>query len=540
MLITRDGISSLGNLDYSWEDSDYFICWKGTVFIEGKPCGVDSIKEFSKEVRSLGLQKACYILKGCYFIVIKDKRRNTFYSFIDNSGLFQAFHSDKAICTSFLELVKWEGLSKVNLNKEAVVEFIHFGNIFFNKTFFDLIKKIPRQSILSFSQEGKICFSEKLIPDLDEKNDKFSFLDFFEGFVSSIKDEKVSIDLTGGIDSRLLAVLLDYFGLEFETAVVGIRGNQDIEIAKEVASILKHDIYITYHSIDELEEDLYQLFVMTEGLCNILKCHTQLQDNRYRLERDVSLKLSGAGGELYKDFWWLQDFPFYKKKRANLERLFDLRIAPIPFKHFYLSDDYIEISINLRQKVLKELSKYIRDTNTKTYDNIYFNYKMSETGGRFLTNNFYSGLKGYAPLLELDLVRYGFNLPRRERFFNNFHRKIITSINPGVAKIQTTGSGMSVSSKSLDIIQDIGKYLVNISIRLTKKVAQKYIKRTYFQESPIHLDLYSKLRKLSIAKDSIDLLKDEGIINKKIDIDDIDNNYIGSFISLAFLMKYMS
>ncbi|GBD39784.1 hypothetical protein HRbin37_02070 [bacterium HR37] len=539
MLVTKDSISSFGHLDHCWEDSDYLFCWKGMVFIEGIPCGVDSIKEFSKEVRRLGLQKACCILKGCYFIVIKDKRRNAFYSFIDNSGLFQAFHSDKAICTSFLKLVKWEGLSKVNLNKEAVVEFIHFGNIFFNKTFFDLIKKIPRQSILSFSEEGKICFSEKLIPDLDEKNDKFSFLDFFEGFVSSIKDEKVSIDLTGGIDSRLLAVLLDYFGLEFETAVVGIRGNQDIEIAKEVASILKHDIHITYHSIDNLEKDLYELFAMCDGLCNILKCHTQLQDNRGRLHRGVSLKLSGAGGELYKDFWWLQDFPFYKKKRANLERLFDLRIAPIPFKHFYLSDDYIETSINIRQKVLKELSKYIRDTNTKTYDNIYFSYKMSEVGGRSLTNNFYSALKGYAPLLELDLVRYGFNLPRRERFFNNFHRKIITSVNPDIARIQTTGSGMSVSSKSLDIIQDIGKYLVNISIRLTKKVAQKYLRRTYFQESPIHPDFYSKLRKLSITKDSIDLLKDEGIINKKIDIDDIDNNYIGNFISLAFLMKYM-
>ncbi len=116
-----------------------------------------------------------------------------------------------------------------------------------------------------------------------------------------------------------MAVLLDYFGLEFETAVVGISGNRDIEIAKEVASILKHDIYITYHSIDDLGKDLYELFAMCEGLCNILKCHTQQIQNRYRLHRGVSLKLSGEGGELYKDFWWLQDFPFYRKKRANLD-----------------------------------------------------------------------------------------------------------------------------------------------------------------------------------------------------------------------------
>jgi hypothetical protein len=142
--------------------------------------------------------------------------------------------------------------------------------------------------------------------------------------------------------------------------------------------------------------------------------------------------------------------------------------------------------------------------------------------------------------MELDLVRYSFNLSRKERFFSNFHRKTITSINPDVAKVQTTDGGMSVSSKNIHMMQDIYKYIIGIGVRLTKKVGQKILKKTYFQESPIHPDFYNKVKELSITKDSIELLKDEGIINKRLDICDVDNNYIGNFISLALLMKYLN
>ena len=538
MLITKNGVSSLGGLEYSWETQEHKFWWKGLVFVHSIPCGTDSLERFSKEISRSGIQDAVNCLKGNFLLVVEDKKSGVYYSFVDNSSLFQAFYSDTSISTSFLELVKYEGLSRSDLDKEAIVEFLHFGHISFRKTFFDSIKKIPGKQILTFSDDGKICFLPKLVPDLNAGDGQSSFLNFFEGLVSSIKNQNVSVDLSGGIDSRMLATILDYFGLDFEIDVTGWKGHIDIEISKEVASVLKHKHHVTDNSVDLLkEEELLtdELFSMCDGLFNILTGRGQLLSNKNRVGRGVDLKFTGAGGELYKDFWWLQDFPFYARRKANVERLFNLRIAPTGFNHFYFTDDYVEICQNLKHNTVQKLSSFIIDANTKTYDNIYFNYRMQEIAGRRITND-NSLLKSYAPLLELDVVRYGFNIPRKERFFNNFHRRTITSINPNVAKIRTTESGMTVSSFKTDIIKDISKYIINKSARLTKKVGQKILKRTYFQQ--ILADpLYVKVKELKISTGSVEFLKDFKIINEKLEVSNISNSHIGNFISLAMFMR---
>jgi len=543
MLVTKNRIDFLHRQENWWKNSHYSIYWKGFIFLPGTYSELASIEELARQVTRSGIQAAVSNLHGNCFILIQDKITNNSYAFVDNSGIFHAFYSAKGISTSFLDLIEFESLSKSQLSREAVVEFINFGNIFFNRTFFDSIRKIGGNQILTFHANGKVTSFNKSLPDIEDTTTGTSFLEFFEQLSSSIKDQKVSVDLTGGIDSRLVAVLFDYFGLDFEVSVVGASGDRDKEISSEVAEKLKHpfDVFnVTSQSAASVGEQLDELFTVCDGCGDLFRNYFPFQHQKARANRGVTLAVSGNGGELYKDFWWLQDFPFYNRKQSNIEKLYDLRIHSIPFNHSHFISEYSHVSRNLKARTLKQLAEFTMDINTKTYDNIYFKYKMQEVAGQGVTrSNNFSRCKKYVPLLELDLVRYGFNLPRKERFFNNFHRKTITNINRNVAGIQTTEGGMSVSSQKIKMVQDIFRYVNNRGIRLTKKIAPKLLKKPYVRQAGSRDCLYSQVRKLSSTKDAIELLKDEGIINGGLKTIAIEDEHLGRLVSLGLLLKHM-
>ncbi len=88
---------------------------------------------FVKELENVGIEAACRLLKGIFFLLVEDKPSGGVYAFVDNSGVFQAFYTDKIVSTSFLELVRNEKHTEVDLDLDAVVEFLHLGKLYSNK-----------------------------------------------------------------------------------------------------------------------------------------------------------------------------------------------------------------------------------------------------------------------------------------------------------------------------------------------------------------------------------------------------------------------
>ena len=246
--------------------------------------------------------------------------------------------------------------------------------------------------------------------------------------------------------------------------------------------------------------------------------------------------VTGIGGELYKDFWWLQDFPFYSRKTPNLERLYSVRIAPLEPKHDYLAAPYRELSHGYRNWLLKQLARYIGPSNAHTYDQIYYHFKMRDYGGRFVTNHL-RHLYCVAPYLDREAVAFGYSLPRSMRFFNSFHRQTMTRMLTEAAQIGTTEGGVSVSSRSGDMAADLCKYVLNKFSRITRKLAQRALQKTYFLESPNNPELPAHLRAVVASRRSIERLKDYGVLRQDLRIDDVANSYFGNILSLDLLLE---
>lgn len=416
-MIIRNG-DIVYNKDYKIkciETKEFSVHYKGLIFVPGKRCGSESIEFIVNEYfksKTFNFSK----IFGNFFIYVVDKRNLKQYIFTDNSGIFKIYKYKDSISTSFLELVDYfDDLSTEDLDYEGIVEFFHYGFSFFNRTLIKGINRIDADDLFEF-ENSSFHHKKKGVENIDA-NSTTNLDEFFSNLIYAIEGKKISVDLTGGFDSRLV---LSYFWKNksnFELALSGQPDNKDLRIASKIAKKINIKFYPTIHSVENFDvSELAQIFEMTDSQIDIVIFHRNHQFNRVRSSRNVDVVISGVGGELYKDFWWLQDFPFYHKADPDLEKLYNYRIESTSFPHSIFNEKLRNISNSLRENIISKLRAFVLETNTQTYDNIYYNFNMKTKAGTYTTaaNNYYLS---YAPLLELELVKVGFNLKRRERFF---------------------------------------------------------------------------------------------------------------------------
>jgi Asparagine synthase len=533
MFISANRIQLRDKTDHCLLGKQYSIHWRGFAYLDGTPAGAPSIEKAFAEAPVEHLAERAAQLKGVYFVVLHDHRSGNCYAFIDGSGLFQAFHSQRFASTSFLDLVDAEQLRTADVNPEALVEFFHFGNVYSGNTFFSAIKKISPEHIVCIPRSGAISLQKRPLRDIGTQP-VINFEDSIRHFVTSVKSQQVSVDLTGGIDSRLLTVLLHSLGLSFEIATCGMKTDSDVVIAQQVAEALGLNLHITERTMKSVNWN--EVFKECDGLFDVVRAASQAQMRAERLRRGVSLVVTGVAGELLKDFWWLQDMPFYARKNADISKLYAYRIAPAPLQHSYLNEPYRALSAGYRERTVSRLSDYVVPGNTCTYDRIYYAYKMREYAGRSITNNLHE-ISCYAPYLEREIVAFGYQLPRTLRFFNNFHRRTITALNPKVARIPTTEGGISVSSERLAMSRDLFRYVSDKFSRLANKVAQRAFNRGYRPGNFDATDITRGVRESVLQRRTLDRLKDSGILRRELQLDQINSDYLGRMLSLDMFLE---
>jgi hypothetical protein len=516
---------------------DLYECelyWHGLVFLDNFAAGAESMREFARRAQG-NLAQAAAGLKGVYFVVLRDKLNGTSTAFVDNSGLYHAYCSEERVSNSFLGLAGMEQLGPQDADAEALVEFFHFGCIYEGKTLLQGIRKIGPGELLHFATRGPLRREAKKMVDIAmPSQEPFEFM--LEKLSRAIVTEEISLDLTGGIDSRLLAVVLDYFGLTFEVAASGVPGNEDLALAGAVASVLRRKLQVTYH--DSGKEDWDRLLEICDGLFDPAKASRPMQLHHDRARRGITLALSGAGGELFKDFWWLQDFPFYAKRSPNLERLYSFRIASGELQHAYLAGRYHSLSLTYHDRLVQALAHYVSGSNTQTYDRIYYSFKMQALAGRFLTNGLAS-IDMYAPYLERDAVRAGYTMERGQRFFNRYHRQIVTKYSLAAARLPSTEGGMSASTEGGAIARDLSRYVADRWRRLRHKINRNYSLRPG-EQGPDDPQMKQHLRFVLEKRRSLERLKDEGILNPSLQLENIRPEYFGTLLALDWVWERLA
>jgi hypothetical protein len=397
------------------------------------------------------------------------------------------YYNNKFVGNSLLDIIHQQKITLKDLDYDAVTEFLALGCLYTDKTFFkNLTKQVSLQDISLSTNNGFIdkslslpYFPQKPKNELDfDTNNDFSsyesnFINFFRDRVEYLSNYKISVDLTGGIDSRLLIAILNHFKVDFDVqfSLESAKENE-IEIVNEIAELLKLNLTIIEKSDIESNEEINLLFELSDGQLDLFALHSLLISQKTRKENLYDLVITGVAGELYKDFWWQQDFPFYNKNKANLNRLFYMRFYPLLIDSHWLGKNTKLRTKDIFSSLIESFNIYQTKKNTEKYDLIYLNNRIKESLS-IMTNASNKYLTVYSPYVESELLNIGYSLNRGDRFFSNFHRNIITKINPKLAAIRTTDDNMSVSNKLNHILTDTINYPINKSKKIISKLFRK-------------------------------------------------------------------
>lgn len=335
-------------------------------------------------------------------------------------------------------------------------------------------------------------------------------------------DRPTSLDLTGGVDSRLLATLaVDNPNVIDATCTHGNERSTEISLGRSAAEKLGLDYHFVASPRSMSWEDLLAAFDYVDGYGPLLNAHRLRPMQQARVRRGIEVAIHGEGGAAYKEFWWLQDFPFYKRRKPNIDRLIRVRINPIPLDERLLGETFRRAVPGMRQRYrsrLHELTSGLR--NTEAYDQIYYFEKMASLGLPCSTGEAKIGIIAVAPLLNRADVGRAFRLARRHRIMNFTHRAIVARSHlRSIGKIKTT-DGTSLRSGLLGILRDTGAWLGNKGVRLVKKLIQLPFGVTVFQNAPNRPEAEQDLMQLFIRRDMLMILKSHGII--RADVDEVD------------------
>ncbi|WP_155986817.1 asparagine synthase-related protein [Thioalkalivibrio sp. ALE12] len=466
----------------------------------------------------------------------------------DLLGLRPIYFTESFVADSFLELleaVKDDARGGLHLDAHSVMHFLEFG---YPPPGLTILKGIYRTCpgevvIIGPSGVKRLTANENPLgmAASSEFSESMTYLaERMSALVADIR-HPASVDVTGGGDSRVLAAFSSFSPTVKEASCSYSTSEADeIRIGKEVSRKVGLDYHFVcapgFNSLDDVEAS----FEYVDGQGDILDALRHRKMQVERASRGIEVSLSGIGGELFKDFWWLQDFPWYRRKRPDLDRLFRLRVNSSPMRIKGLSSEFssaLEVARSSCRERISGVGAKGR-VNTEAYDRIYYWEKMANVPVPFVVGGAKHGVAVCPVLLDPSLVSCGYGLPRRMRFLDRVHRRWISaSPVPGVGAIPTTAGTTLKAGWAGEMTDGLGWFLNKVK-RLGSKMVERATGRVQWRKTPNQPDSVDKLIEIG---DELGVIKELGkyrVVEEGVEsLKDLDRARAGRFCCLGLTLK---
>lgn len=510
---------------------DYFF--DGIIYMLGAKAGEESVRKLARCYYETG-ELPFSDLYGSYHMAIRflDGR---ILLFTDNSYQNVFFIGRDCIGNSFLETVRYE--KGIAFNLEAVCEYLTIGDVYFQKTFFESIK-LSSPQFYYVLENGTVTAYKKNLGEIDAGSKIINPVSFLREMSGSLLEMSIAQSLTGGFDSRMLYAVLHKHPRLITFLTGDNETTQEMRCAKKVALAGNHVLQLLAKEKPHINDILLrELLLAADG------CTTFVEDGFIRMniamhavkENGCDCYISGDGGVMHKDWWWLQDFPFYRRKRIDFSRFYDQRIEFIK-KYIPLGDRLTRLYSTMKKRFIQELSDFKKELNTQTYDNLYFNVNGNKIA--VLYNGCSRIIHSYAPLWEYELVRFSYNVKRSKRFFNMLMREVTTELSPQIAK-EVTNYGTTASAEIKYITRDIVFQCVDYGRKYIRMIGRKLLRKSLFNELVLSWSIEKDVRALLLTEHAVEWSIDRGYIAKDTRVSDISFELLGRIIHLYLLNDFI-
>jgi hypothetical protein len=536
MLINKNGQITLSDDMMVFDDPRRTVWWSGLIFIKGVAEGKTSLQRFLEMVDKSGLTAACDLLSGNFTCVVFDKTAKCYHAFTDNNRVSNLYYSADYISTSFLQLVKTIKPNAADLQPDSVCAFIITGQVYSKNALFGSISFLNAEDILVVSKNNITIEKKKLRPIHDIHLTRDELYQNLREIIVSLQGKKVSLDMSGGSDTRTLAGVLKQLGLDFELSTDCPPGFPDHDISVKAAAILQKPHFITWHIVEgvPVRKELDETFLRFDGLSDILSFHPSFQNYAKRESRRVEVIISGFAGEMYKDGgWW----------RVAMQTLFTGRWKEAMIKKLVYSglvawgyDPNLPVYL-----FAGRCETVCRNFSDSLYDYLMNNYNgrnRAELGDRIF--NEYSirtprslaqkGMTYYPILLDLNILPFGLHLSFCKRLFAKEYRNLLFKADKKLARLETTKAHTSLSPEWSCMAVDMLKFVANA---FKTSVLKK--KKVY----PVN-PLYAVVRKQPETQRYFAALIKAGVLRQTLTLDELPDRYLGRVYTIGKLLEYIT
>jgi hypothetical protein len=249
-------------------------------------------------------------------------------------------------------------------------------------------------------------------------------------------------DLTGGYDSRLLTLLLQGAGVDFATNTVGAADTPDVQIAARVANAAGWD-WSRFDIPTNWPDLLLELIPRSVGWGD---CHLDAVQLAEVLSAHIAKAqlyptlFNGGGGEHFQSYAWQQEFlNVGRSNRVNLDNWVDMMMMKPIGTDVFATDPTPEVRDDLRARMASYAEPYSSHLNTVQLDMLYA-YKCTGHFGAYLSAG--SGaLSMELPFYLKPVFSAAFSTSHHHRVGHRLMRRMIDTLNPGVAALVTTKGG---------------------------------------------------------------------------------------------------
>ncbi|MFO7972001.1 MAG: hypothetical protein R6U40_09650, partial [Desulfobacterales bacterium] len=483
-------------------------------------------------------------LDGHFFLVIVDRLDKKIYFITDHIGLINIYEhkidGKIFISSSALSLSK---TFSVTLNSQAVCQFLRTGSISNSDTIYNEINLLEPSTIYSYDfANGNYQIHKKeywKAPTEIDENSSFKdtckrFSEILENRVSLFANQNIISDFTGGFDSRLVSSSLMNANSSSNTSIItfvfGPSKSKEVKLVKEISQKLNiKNVHLNLPEswIRKFPEYIIRSLNICDGEENAFNYAPILFANESKAKY-FTFSVNGLGGELYRDFWWVQEL-FFKKKPANIRRLVTTRVLQYEYDFSIFKSNWrqsLESVVNVYEKNYMLTNSDMQNTyNTLQIDNIYLRQKIRRWAGRTISSS-NQIINTIAPLLFKDCLEAGMVVPPKYKRNGRFVRAVIENANPFFAEMKML-NGIPCKPMRIDNFYEFFPAFNEMFQKGLRKISQNLLNKTIYLDKSLNYNQASWFEALK------NQFCEDKMFNQLINLNIIDRKKILPFVRKA-------
>jgi len=286
-------------------------------------------------------------------------------------------------------------------------------------------------------------------------------------------------DLTGGYDTRILALLAREAALPFVTATNGQGDEEDAALARRLAERAGWEwtlLSLPSSWPEEIGSRLHEALGWGDGALEVGQLSGVLWRHAWKAARSRAV-LNGGGGEHYWSYAWQHEYGRSNRSGStNLDLWVRTRMLRAVSMRVFAGDPMPQVTSDLRRRMQPIVEPYQDEPRSVQADLLYLHKSTGHFGA------YASAAAGYVDLLLPFYTRASFTAAfstnPRYRFGHRFYRRLIERLDPALAAIGTAKGGPAAPARLGNLLA-FAPYYARLAEKGLNKVVQRGLGRSF-------------------------------------------------------------